>query len=134
MAPAGIDGISFVPTLTGSGTQRNHSYLFWTWDGIGTGGSTPHNNWIQDDDPAYLTKAPISAGYGVRSGNWKGIVPYCSKATNAPSMDDLATMQLFDLSSDPFETTNVAAAHPDVVEQIVGTVVAADLSCDCYQC
>jgi len=28
-APSGIDGISFAPTLTGTGEQREHDYLYW---------------------------------------------------------------------------------------------------------
>ena len=28
-APAGIDGISMMPTLTGNGRQRQHAYLYW---------------------------------------------------------------------------------------------------------
>jgi len=32
-APSGIDGISIVPTLTGQGTQRQHSHLYWEYSG-----------------------------------------------------------------------------------------------------
>lgn len=44
--PAGIDGISIVPTLLGQGGQKRHEYLYWQ-DGKGT---------------------------AVRAGNWKGIL------------------------------------------------------------
>ena len=30
--PAGLDGISILPTLLGN-TQKEHDYLYWTWDG-----------------------------------------------------------------------------------------------------
>ena len=29
--PAPVDGISFVPTLTGKGLQQSHPYLFFNW-------------------------------------------------------------------------------------------------------
>jgi arylsulfatase len=47
-APAGIDGISFLPTLTGEGTQEEHDFLYWEF-------------------PAY------GGQQAVRMGPWKGI-------------------------------------------------------------
>merc|ERR1712070_878512 len=57
-APAGLDGISIVPELTGEGQQAEHEYLYWTWK---------------------QSKVP---GYAVRVGNWKGLVPTCTDASN----------------------------------------------------
>jgi arylsulfatase A-like enzyme len=31
--PAGIDGISFLPTLVGQGEQKKHDYLYWETSG-----------------------------------------------------------------------------------------------------
>jgi len=36
-APSGIDGISFLPTLTGQGKQIHHDYLYWEfYEGVGS--------------------------------------------------------------------------------------------------
>jgi arylsulfatase A-like enzyme len=50
----------------------------------------------------------------VRNGKWKLI-------RDAPD----GLVQLFDLEADPGETTNVAAAHPDVVGRIEGYLTTA---------
>lgn len=46
-----------------------------------------------------------------RLGSWKGVRRNAKKNANGP-------IELYDLAADPRETTNVAASHPDVVEQI----------------
>jgi arylsulfatase A-like enzyme len=50
-APAGIDGISFVPTLTGRGEQKQHESFYWEY--------------------------PYANGYGraCRAGEWKAVQP-----------------------------------------------------------
>ena len=50
----------------------------------------------------------------VRLGDWKGV-----------RLGKRNAMQLFDLSSDPAETTDVAEAHPDVVNKIRQIMTAA---------
>jgi len=54
-------------------------------------------------------------GYGgqqaVRMGRWKGIRLNCYQKPQGPLM-------LFDLDADPKETTDVSAAHPDVVARL----------------
>lgn len=51
-------------------------------------------------------------GYGgqqaVRMGRWKGVRQNCYRKPDGPLM-------LFDLEADPNETTDISAAHPDVV-------------------
>lgn len=47
----------------------------------------------------------------VRYGNWKGIRLQVDKDPNGP-------VELYDLSTDPGETNNIAAQHPDVVKAI----------------
>lgn len=45
-------------------------------------------------------------------GRWKGV------ATSLGGEDDVASWQLYDLESDPFETRNVASEHPETVSEI----------------
>jgi arylsulfatase len=43
--PAGIDGLSFLPTLAGSGTQINHSHLYMEFAGYGGQAMVRMSNW-----------------------------------------------------------------------------------------
>ncbi|CAK0790406.1 unnamed protein product [Prorocentrum cordatum] len=71
-------------------------------------------------------------GYAVRRGRWKGIVPHCSQNdTLEPHVSD--SMMLFDLDSDPSETTDVSSVHADVVASLKQLVISESLSCQCYQ-
>ncbi len=66
---------------------------------------------------------------GVRSGKWKLVLP----RKNAPAglgwwgrmIEEVAEVQLFDLNADPGETTNLAAAHPDVVASLIKRIERA---------
>ena len=80
LAPAGIDGVSILPTLVGRDSdQHSREYLYWEYVG----------------------------GQVVRLGDWKGIrLP--------PDLE----LELYDLATDPTESVNVAASHPDIVAQI----------------
>ena len=121
--PKDIDGISIVPTLLGK-QQQAHEYVFFTWDGAGE---------LKDDHSP--TSSGRSSGYGVRQGNWKGVVPFCSDTkTEQPSLGDASTFMLFDLTTDPFEQTDVSASHQDVVTKMIQFVMSKNLSCKCYQC
>lgn len=55
-APEGIDGLSILPTLTGEGKQRIHSYLYWEY---------PRGNQVQQ---------------AVRAGKWKAVQSSAGKA------------------------------------------------------
>ena len=44
-APAGIDGISMVPSLTGRGTQRQHDHLYWEFHEQGTAQAVRRGRW-----------------------------------------------------------------------------------------
>jgi arylsulfatase A-like enzyme len=81
--PANCDGISFLPTLLGQGTQKQHDYLYWEMP-VGVG----------------LTQA-------VRLGSWKAVKPR-----------PYGKFQLFNLKTDPHEQQNVAAEHPEVLQQV----------------
>ncbi len=93
--PAGIDGISFAPTLLGK-TQPERPFLY-----------------------------RESQGYGgqqsVRVGDWKGIrlnlhPPAGAKKKKAAGSTEL---ELYNLKTDPAETTNVAAQHPEIVARLL---------------
>ena len=58
------------------------------------------------------------------------MVPNC--AGTQPSTAD--KMQLYDLTADPFETTDVAGANPAVVSKIIALLMSKDVSCTCFQC
>merc|ERR1719401_2188658 len=68
--------------------------------------------------------------YAVRKGHWKGVVAVCQDFT--PSVED--EMELYDLSRDPFEETDVAKNHPGVVTHLKNLIVSEELSCSCFQC
>jgi len=44
-APKGIDGISFLPTLTGRGEQKQHDYLYWETPGKSGWQALRRGNW-----------------------------------------------------------------------------------------
>jgi arylsulfatase A-like enzyme len=43
--PPGLDGISFLPTLTGQGEQKKHEFLYWEFHEGGTKQAVRHGNW-----------------------------------------------------------------------------------------
>ncbi|MBI2688742.1 MAG: arylsulfatase [Acidobacteria bacterium] len=91
-APADIDGISIVPTLLGKGTQKKHEYLYWE---------------LPKYDKASGTFADDVPMQAVRMGNWKGVRP---KAGGA--------LELYDLSKDIGEKTDLAAKFPTVAKKL----------------
>jgi arylsulfatase A-like enzyme len=44
-APAGLDGISYLPTLTGTGEQRAHDFLYWEFHEQGTRRALRQGDW-----------------------------------------------------------------------------------------
>ena len=79
---APVDGVSFLPTLTGEGDQEHHEYLYWDFPGYG-------------------------GQLAVRQGRWKAVQRGLKKDANAP-------LELYDLSTDLAESSNLAAEHPEV--------------------
>ena len=49
----------------------------------------------------------------VRIGKWKAVRP--------AGKDKLSDVELYDLSQDPGESTNIASKHPDIIEQVLNT-------------
>ena len=89
--PSGIDGVSFAPTLRGE--------------------QQPPRPFLYRESPGY------DGQQSVRVGNWKAI------RTNLhprPKAKDRApgAIELYDLSRDPAEQTDIAAKHPDVVARL----------------
>ncbi len=86
--PAGIDGISFVPSLLGEEKagrrQEQHPYLYWEYNGA----------------------------TAVRLGDWKAVRPAPRRGVAA------GPFELYNLAEDISETANVAAEHPDIIAKI----------------
>jgi arylsulfatase A len=89
--PPGLDGISFAPTLLGK-RQKARPFLY-----------------------------RESPGYGgqqcVRVGDWKAIR---QRLNPGPRQRDFTpgAVELYNMATDPFEQTDVAVHHPDIVKQM----------------
>ena len=85
--PANLDGISFATTLMGKPQARR---------------------------PFLYREIPETGGQQcVRVGNWKAVRQRLNPGPKAKL--DPGPIELYNLDDDPSETTDVAAAHPDVV-------------------
>ncbi len=90
--PQGIDGISFAPTLLG---QK------------------------QDPRPFLYRESPGYTGQQcIRVGDWKAIRTHLNPAPKAKDQAP-GPIELYDLSKDPAESTDVAAQHPEIVARLV---------------
>ncbi len=101
-APAGIDGISYLPTLLGrKENQKTHDYLYWA-------------------------SSEGETSVGIRDGKWK-LVKYREKrkAKNEGEPND---WRLYDLSEDIGEENNIASEHPEIVERMKAEVRRDDLA------
>jgi arylsulfatase A-like enzyme len=98
-----IDGTSLVPLLTQQTTVAPHDNFFFYYR--------------------------VNELHAVRHKNWKLYVPHTYRSLNGREgtndgfpvpydMNTIAENALFDLTTDPQETTDVAAMHPDIVEKI----------------
>ncbi len=101
-----IDGRDILPVLTGTSTMAPHDVLDFYW------GAELH---------------------AVRSGQWKLHVPHPYQSFESAGHDGAPGkyvrkeigLSLFDLAADPGESTDVAAAHPDVVKRLLEQVERA---------
>lgn len=92
VTPTGLDGISFAPTLLGE-KQVPRGFLY-------------------RESPGY------GGQQAVRVGDWKLLRRNLNpgpKQKNPPA----PTTELYNLGSDPGETTDVAAQHPEIVERLI---------------
>jgi len=88
--PAGLDGLSFAPTLRGQ--------------------SQPPRPFLYRESPGY------GGQQCVRVGDWKLVRQHLNAA---PNQSNQPTTELYDLAHDPGETTDLAAAHPDQVAKLL---------------
>ena len=90
-----LDGRSFAGPLTGRTAVLRPRPLFWQWN----------------------RKTPIySHNAAMREGDWKLIRPYVTRGI--PKGPSKRTPELYQISSDPAETRNVASEHPERVSRM----------------
>ena len=154
--PARTDGISIVPTLMGH-TQKARPYIYNTWRGTGMeddslalpkGWTRVQNSKglleyvhtdgrVSDSHPLSSSQATNAApGYGIRVGDYKGVVAHCSDAKGLrPSDGD--KFEVYNLAKDPFETNDISATDIGKLQiQNFLRILKADgnISCACFQC
>jgi arylsulfatase A-like enzyme len=88
LPPVGLDGVSLAPTLLGAGHQRARAYL--------------------------IHEAANKAS--IIHGRHKLVMGRSGKMTGKAGLK--APHALYDLSADPAETRNIAAAHPQLVREL----------------
>ncbi len=96
-APPGIDGVSLLPVLTGGVAEPTSRTMYWEF-------------------PEGPQQQAAVFGDADEAGRWKIIRPRLK--------EDLASVELYDLLSDPGETANLSQTHPEQVEfglRILGT-------------
>ncbi|CAA6677537.1 MULTISPECIES: sulfatase [unclassified Lentimonas] len=97
-----IDGKDLTPLLTGATDDSPHEYYY------------------------YYCYTGLQA---IRDARWKLVLPRASKPKWmgwwARMIDEVKTIELYDLNTDLGETTNVAAQHPEVVERLMQQVELA---------
>lgn len=90
--PANIDGISFAPTLLGQQKQEPRPFLY-------------------RESPGY------GGQQAIRAGEWKAIRTNLHPGAKAEKRKP-GEIELYNLESDPNETTDVASEHPDIVARL----------------
>jgi arylsulfatase A len=84
-----LDGKSLVSVIRSGNAPSPHDVLHWQFD----------------------------SGWAVRSGDWKLLVDVLDTTRRAPG-ERIEGPFLVNLRDDPFETTNVAGNHPDVLARL----------------
>ena len=94
--PAGVDGVSFAPTLRG-GPQDPPPFLYWEF-------------------PAY------GGQQAVRAGDWKAVRTGLGKLARTLKPGEPIPTELYDLADDPGETTDLADEHPTKLAELVAAM------------
>lgn len=89
------DGVSVAPALTGAPQDLGHRALYWAWQGrpMGPGG-------VNDRGDVHFVQT-------VRLGDWKAV-----------RLNRSDSVELYDLSEDIGETSDLSGQHPDLVAQM----------------
>ena len=98
--PVTIDGISFLPTLTGKGKQKAHEHLFW----INTTGATRE---------------------AIIVGDWKLIYEYDREKSNPREGRRIYRPALYNMKDDPFEKNDLSAKYPKRVVEMKELIAKA---------
>lgn len=123
-----LDGISFVPVIDGTMTERPEPICFWSFGSRSRGepwiepklqeGTTPlakamggrfTRNFTNNHHPE-IAEEDYSGGRAILDNRYKLVV-------HGPA-GDAAKVELFDLENDRAETTNVANANPEIVKHL----------------
>ncbi|MEU8485963.1 sulfatase-like hydrolase/transferase [Streptomyces sp. NPDC048641] len=113
-APRDIDGLSAASLLTARPRSAPlHGHLYWYRNDPG---STARANTVDKGRILKLAEA-------VRRDDWKGIRFAPGRDREVP--DDQWQFELYDLATDPGETTDLAAAHPKVVTELTALLRAS---------
>jgi len=89
--PAGLDGVSFAPTLLGK--------------------SQPARPFLYRESPGY------GGQQCVRAGDWKAVRQRLNPGPRQRMPAEIVT-ELYDLAKDPGEATNLADEHPDILARL----------------
>lgn len=103
--PAGLDGISFAPTLLGK-KQEPRPFLY-------------------RESPGY------DGQQCVRVGDWKAIRTGLNAAPRAKNARP-GPIELYNLAQDPGETTDLAAQHPEIVAKLSAILKAQHVKSDVW--
>ena len=98
--PMAIDGLSFLPTLTGKGVQKDRNYLFW----VNTTGASKE---------------------AIIVGDWKLIHEIDREKSAAAAKHRIYRSALYNLKEDPLEKTDRSAEHPEKVQEFEKLIVEA---------
>jgi len=100
--PSGVEGVNWIPFLTGEKTQWPRRPLYW-------GNENDTVKWAVRDGNWKLVNDDV--------GDWFGSWPKQDPGNKNRPKPVLAT-QLFDVSADPKETTDLSAEYPEVVARL----------------
>ncbi|GFE90026.1 N-acetylgalactosamine-6-sulfatase [Steroidobacter agaridevorans] len=99
--PAGLDGASLVASWTGSSIESRPD-IYYAYGGFGVPGKSPRPHLDRD----------VSPPFAIRSGDWKLL-----------ARGDGTDAELYNLATDPSESSNVAKDNPEIAKSLTEKVV-----------